>query len=236
MRQDRFIRYKQAPEPFRDQDHHDAAKLPRIVLDEDLIVEYSMTAPEAVGGIDHEPDEALLTLRRQECTAWVFHAGRIVGGVVLKRYMVPDFIQNDEFVDLMDRDSAEEHELSIALDSQFREIGSDVGAYGDILELNRIWLAGLPALAGRSTEIVKALISAFCPGFALVILKAFPLEYEGRFSSTNEQGAYDAALQRRQRAMKRLYRREYGVRSMKGAVGDEGWMYRVRTGLEDIIE
>lgn len=236
MRQDRFIRQTEVPAPFRDQDHHEAAKLPRIGLDDDLIVEYLMTAPEAVGGIDHEPDEALQTLRRQECTAWVFYAGRIVGGVVLKRYMVPDFIENDDFIDLMDMDSAEEHELSIALDSQFEEIGSDVGAYGDILELNRIWLARVPTLAGRSTEIVKALISAFCPEFALVILKAFPLEYEGRFSSIDAQETYEAALQRRQRAMKRLYQREYGVRSMEGAIGDEGWMYRVRAGLEDIIE
>jgi hypothetical protein len=235
MKSQRILRQTEVPAPFRSVDYQDAAKLPRIELDEELYIEYSASAPSFVGGMYPNPDATLDMLRRQECTAWVFLNGSVVGGAVLKRYMIPPYMDNDEFLELMDADSGAEHELSAALDSQFGEIGG-VGAYGDVLLLDRMWLARIPRLAGLSAEMVNALVSAFCPEFAIIILKAYPLEYEGMFSENADLSEREVMFQKRRRAMMRLYEREFGVVALRTEYGENGWMYRVRTGLEDIIE
>lgn len=236
----RTPKHREVPPPFRDQDYHEAAKLPQLYIDDELIVEYAISAPCTVGDVEPELDDVAYSLRKQTCTAWVFLNGASVGGVILKRYTLPDSIENEEFIYLMDLDEAAEHELSIALTSQFEELGTDVAPYGDILEINRIWLASLPQTAGKSPRIIKALASAFCPQFSLLVLKAFPLEYEAAFGTPGaieEQGPADeAAFRRRQLAMMRYYERQFGVRPMPNAYGEEGWMFRLRSDLQDLLE
>jgi hypothetical protein len=236
----RTPKHREVPPPFRDQDYHEAAKLPQLHIDDELIVEYAVSAPCTMGDVEPELDEVGHSLRKQTCTAWVFLKGVSVGGVILKRYMLPMGIDNEEFIYLMDLDEAAEHELSIALTSQFEDLGADVAACGDILEINRIWLASLPQTAGKSPTIVKALASAFCPQFSVLVLKAFPLEYEGALGTTGaieEPGQADeAAFRRRQLAMMRYYARQFGVRQMLSVHGDKGWMFRLRSDLEDLLE
>jgi hypothetical protein len=60
-------------------------------------------------------------------------------------------------------------------------------------------------------------------GVAAIVLKAFPLEYEG--NTTNENGA---ALERRQRALVRLYQRRLGFQPVSDPpLAHEGWMLKL---------
>jgi hypothetical protein len=240
MSPNRIARLREVPAPFRDTDYHNAAKLPQIHVDDDLVMEYGLSAPSCVGDSEPELDEVVHSIRRQVCTAWIFQNGRSVGGAILRRYTMPAFMDNDEFVDLMDMDEGSEHEMSVALTSVFEDLGSDIAAYGDILEINRIWLAPQPELAGRSPSVIKALAAAFCPDFSILVLKAFPLEYESAFGSSRQTLDFDltleAALKRRQRAMMRYYRQHFDVEPLPSSFGADGWMYRLRADIREMIE
>jgi hypothetical protein len=56
-----------------------------------------------------------------------------------------------------------------------------------------------------------------------MVLKAFPLEYEGKITAENR-----AAFGRRQLALIRLYERRLGFRPVPHkALADEGWVLRL---------
>ena len=67
-----------------------------------------------------------------------------------------------------------------------------------------------------------------CPEFSLIVLKAYPLEYEG---SLPDDSPMRPAFERRQAALMRLYRKTLGVAPMSGKYGDEGWMFRFNRSL-----
>ena len=94
-------------------------------------------------------------------------------------------------------------------------------------EINRVWIKPTSSIVGRSSDIVHALIGAFCPDFSTIVLKAYPLEYE-QYREGSIGPALRASFKRRQLAMMRLYTRTYGVHAMDGARGTEGWMFRHR--------
>ena len=56
-----------------------------------------------------------------------------------------------------------------------------------------------------------------------MVLKAFPLEYEGNVPKGSE---LEIAFKRRVRAMIRYYQRIFGVRPFDGEYGDAGWLWR----------
>lgn len=224
----RLQRQTEVPSPFRAEDYERAARLPTIQLGPDVRVEYSLGAPEPVGLYDVPLDDLLSVIRRQSCDAWIFSGADIVGGVQLMRYSIPAFMDAEEVLYIMDMDEQEESDLACALEAEFGDIGEEIGAYGDIVEIRRIWMRPISSLAGRSSDAVNALIGAFCPDFALIVLKAFPLEYEYTFNTPEESRA-DCAFNRRRAAMMRLYAKTYGVQPMRGSHGEQGWMYRRRT-------
>ncbi|RIJ26128.1 hypothetical protein D1224_00470 [Henriciella barbarensis] len=220
-------RQTKVPSPFRAEDHARAARLPTIQLGPDLRIEYSLSAPEPVGLYDVPLDELMSVIRRQVCDAWIFLGSDIVGGVQLMRYSIPAFMDAEEVLYVMDMDEQEESDLACALEAEFGDIGEEVGAYGDIVEIRRVWMKPISSLAGRSSDAVNSLVGAFCPDFALIVLKAFPLEYEHAFNSPDESFA-DLAFNRRRAAMMRLYTKTYSVQPMQGSHGEQGWMYRRR--------
>lgn len=223
----RLQRQTEVPSPFRAEDYERAARLPTIQLGPDLRIEYSLSAPEPVGLYDVPLDELLSVIRRQACDAWIFDGQAIVGGIQLKRYSIPAFVDNDYVVDIMDMDEQEEYELAHALAFEFEDIGEEIGAYGDLVEIRRVWIKPGSGIAGRSCDAVNALIGAFCPDFAMIVLKAFPLEYENFADRADSKHLVDS-LDRRRMAMMRLYAQSYGVRPMMGSLENDGWMFRRR--------
>ncbi|WP_203290773.1 hypothetical protein [Maricaulis parjimensis] len=223
----RLHRQTELPAEFNEKSYREASGLPTIWIGSgDITVEYAVSAPYFVDGeVDVPLDETTYHLRRQVCRAWVRHDGRSVGGVNLSRFTIPTFMTNEEFLDVMDRESSETHRLSCALAHEFDSVSEEVGDYGDIIELNRVWLSPVPEVAGASGEILESLIAAVFPDFSLIVLKAYPLEYEGNLPDGSPMRP---AFERRQAALMRLYGKTLGVTRMSGRYGDEGWMCRFK--------
>jgi hypothetical protein len=72
-------------------------------------------------------------------------------------------------------------------------------------------------------EIIDALLTRIRRGIAVMVLKAFPLEYEGKITPENQ-----SAFERRRRALVRLYLHRIGFEPVPHkALADEGWMLRL---------
>ena len=78
-------RQTDVPDAYSDKAHSEAAKLPRIWVDDspEVYVEYALDAPSFVGGYyPVTPDEAADHLRRHSCRAWVISNGTSVGELI----------------------------------------------------------------------------------------------------------------------------------------------------------
>ncbi|TBY68943.1 hypothetical protein E0H51_31535 [Rhizobium leguminosarum bv. viciae] len=83
----------------------------------------------------------------------------------------------------------------------------------------------------------KGIDKHFSKKMALLILKAFPLEFEGRSGDQSGRNMADLPeFRRRQLAMKRHYRRILDVKNSAGEKDAEGWMWRVLSGPEPHLE
>jgi hypothetical protein len=72
-------------------------------------------------------------------------------------------------------------------------------------------------------QIIDALLNRIRRGMAVMVLKAFPLDYEGAVTAENRP-----AFEHRQRALTRLYQRRIGVEPVPHkTLADEGWMLRL---------
>lgn len=220
------------PAPFRPTDYLEAARLPRITISEELVLDYSVSAVEFIGEAEVDPDLASGMLRRRKCTAWMLRRGECVGGIVLKRFTVPPMMTNEELLELMDRDSGSAYELACALASQFSDIGDEVGCYGDILELSQVWHSGHLQSAHTGPDIARHLISVFCPQLALLTLNVYALDFALRATPSMNASQVDPATRRRQEVMIRRYTRALQLYPIDSEFGDEGWMFRLRKPIQ----
>lgn len=107
---------------------------------------------------------------------------------------------------------------------------SEISDYGDIVELRRVWMRPAFSSKGRLATAITALLDQQFSERSMLILKAFPLEYECKVTDKNEE-----LFRRRQRAMMRHYSRVFGVNPLPGSAGDDGWMYEIPVGLSTFI-
>lgn len=97
--------------------------------------------------------------------------------------------------------------------------------YGDLCIFERLVIDAKSASRSHTTwTIINGLLRRVCRrGVATIVLKAFPLEYEG--NTTNENGA---VLERRRRALVRLYQRRLGFQPVSDPrLAHEGWMLKL---------
>ena len=95
--------------------------------------------------------------------------------------------------------------------------------YGTVVRFDRVvvdWEIDRPPLAFRA--LAAAIVKEFGSRGAAMILKAFPLEFEGVGATASGNGRF---LDSRQAAMKRHYRRQLGARPLPGLYGEEGWLW-----------
>ena len=97
---------------------------------------------------------------------------------------------------------------------------SEIRACGSAIFLDRLWMTPSHG-AGDVWLTMSAFLDTHMQG-ALLLLKPFPLEYEGAFSR-DDKGP-KPAFERRLAAMQRLYARP-GVLDAE-AIGATGWMWR----------
>jgi hypothetical protein len=97
--------------------------------------------------------------------------------------------------------------------------------YGDLCVFERLAIDARSASRSHATwKIINGLLQRLCRrNVAAIVLKAFPLEYEG--NTTNEIGS---ALERRRRALVRLYQRRLGFQPVSDPpLAHEGWMLKL---------
>jgi hypothetical protein len=97
--------------------------------------------------------------------------------------------------------------------------------YGDLCIFERLAIDAKSASGSHATwTIINGLLQRVCRrGVAAIVLKAFPLEYEGNTTNENE-----SALERRRRALVRLYQRRLGFEPVSDPpLACEGWMLKL---------
>ena len=158
-------------------------------------------------------------IKRRRLAGHLKANGRRVGAVQLTQYE-PQLMTNCEFVSFMDEESQHDYDLAIMLCRHWEDL-SDVTAYGDIVEIDLVWMKRRFARRGEWADAVHLLLAEIETDYALIILKAFPLEHEVR----RRGRAVTRLMRRRQAAMLRHYGWLLGVRPFPGRYGKEGWMW-----------
>jgi hypothetical protein len=132
-------------------------------------------------------------------------------------------------VNACDTVSQAAYDTAVAVFSSFSRAEEETGEtpfhYGTVVVFERLRIESAGA---QESDAVWTLIGEIARRFrrngrsraAFIILKAFPLEYEGTVNDTNRP-----AFARRQRALMRLYVRRLGMKTLPGRVGKDGWQW-----------
>ncbi|MEH2565024.1 hypothetical protein V1289_004651 [Bradyrhizobium sp. AZCC 2289] len=138
----------------------------------------------------------------------------------------------DTFVERADLDSQNEYNIACAVATLWGGKSSETWllepapfCFGDLCIFEQLAIDAQTASHSQATwTIVNSLLQRVCRrGVAAIILKAFPLEYEGNTTKENE-----AAFERRQRALVRLYQRRLGFEPVSDpSLNREGWMLKL---------
>ncbi|ANW02708.1 hypothetical protein [Bradyrhizobium icense] len=134
------------------------------------------------------------------------------------------------FVRRGDINSQSEYDMAVAVakvwgsDDEENWWTDDPFCYGHLCSFDRLVInAKTSADVEAAWQIIDALLKRVRRGMAVMVLKAFPLDYEGGVTAENQP-----AFERRQRALMRLYQRRIGFEPVPHkALADEGWMLRL---------
>ncbi len=131
-------------------------------------------------------------------------------------------LPSDDFVEGMDEDSLASFNLSLVL-ADFWEM-EELSESGPILVFSRLWMHPDHARGSVWAPVAEALIRRrYERRFSVLVLKAFPLEYE---HAVREGSPLERGFASRQRAVQRLFTRLLRVHPLPGDHGAEGWMWR----------
>ncbi|GAA4778857.1 hypothetical protein [Novosphingobium ginsenosidimutans] len=173
-------------------------------------------------------DADRMLIRQRQYSAKLVDGGKHVGSFRMNEYHIDEYVDSEELFDHFDQISASLAELAAVLGGYWDNL-FEITELGTVLELERAWVAPTDASRERFQAACGALLK-LAPKRALLLLKAYPLEYEGKVTAENA-----ISQARRQRALIRLYRRSIGAEPLPAPAGEEGWMYlipeRLRTEL-----
>lgn len=172
---------------------------------------------------DLDYGEALL---RRRLFAWLVAHGQRVGASELNEYDPNGCADNDEFLRVMDATEQYEADMSVALCSCWDDVIGDVTLCGPILDFRYAWVAPAHARGDLFPRAAHALIDRFRCRYSILVIKAFPLEYQAQ--EPEAAARTSRALESRQRAMARYYERIFCVRPFPELHGSEGWLFRLR--------
>jgi hypothetical protein len=138
----------------------------------------------------------------------------------------------DTFVERADCDSQSEYNIAHAVATLWGGKSEETWwleqapfCFGDLCVFERLVIDARTASRSQFTwTIINSLLQRICrPSVAAVVLKAFPLEYEGNATEENV-----AAFGRRLRALVRLYQRRLGFEPVSDpSLASEGWMLKL---------
>lgn len=169
-------------------------------------------------------------VKQRQTLGLIVANGQHAGSFEIVETRIRTFTSRHDFFIEMDGFSSQTAHLAEVLIEHWEE-PTEISDYGDIVELRRVWMAPTLSNKGRLAASMNALLEHQFVQRSLLILKGFPLEYEGRTTDANS-----SAFVHRQRAMLRHYSRAFGVAPLPGAYGEAGWMYAIPGHLASCIE
>lgn len=159
----------------------------------------------------------------QEIYCWILCERKQVGAVLLHLWYSKKDLTNEEFFDEMDTFSYSSAQLAEAI--IFNWEVDDLLASGAIVEFHEAWVSPSIPEPGVWSAVFNTLIDQHIKREkAILILKAFPTEYEGNLPDGAIQTEF--AFNRRMSAMMRYYERKLGVHPLPGEYGQAGWMWK----------
>lgn len=180
----------------------------------------------------HRMDEDTGCVRKRDLFCWFISKNRRVGALHFVEFDPDDFIDNEKFFYTMDADYHADAHLAEVLCDAWHDVADQVFAYGPVLEFRLAWMSPKCAKSAAWVTGAEALIKAEFDEHSILVLKAYPLEYEGR--ARDGSPAHDRLLRRRA-AMIRYYKRLFGVDCFPGMSGADGWLWRANPRIAEFI-
>lgn len=127
----------------------------------------------------------------------------------------------EEFVDEADALSQADYDMALSIGQSWDWTNFPFD-YGTVVRFERLAIDTAKDTRRLAWSYIgRALHREFSRRAALMLLKAFPLEYEGEVTDDNR-----AAFERRLAAMARLYQFRLGALPLPNSWGQRGWMWR----------
>lgn len=155
--------------------------------------------------------------------------GEHLGSANLVEYKVEVGTEAEHFLNIMDNHSQNTANVGFLLFEHWSD-PTELMWYGPIVELERAWSNPVLSCGDRFGLGLRAVLGGLFAERSLLILKAHPLEYEGKVCEETRD-----AFGRRQRALMRHYERSLAVRPFSGEDGRSGWMYEIAPRLEGLV-
>jgi hypothetical protein len=171
-------------------------------------------------------------VRQRDLFCWIMFEKRRVGALHFVEFEPDVLIGNGDFFDTMDADYHADAHLAEVLCDAWHDVVDDVLAYGSVVEFRLAWMSPKYAISGLWAMAAEALLKVEFDERSILVMKAFPLEYEGR--APDGSPAHNG-LMRRQAAMIRYYERLFGVDRFPGMSGAGGWLWRANPRIADFV-
>jgi len=169
-------------------------------------------------------DEGSKAVMRRHYFAWLWKGKRRIGAFELHLLNPAGCVSNDHFMEVLDINEAHEAEMSVALCRKWRELEERFSVeepVSAIVHYRSAWVTP-GTRPGLFAAASLALLKATGAEDPILVLKAFPLEYEGIVEGRERERAFN----RRTLAMMRHYSRIFGVKPLRYRRTQDGWMWR----------
>jgi hypothetical protein len=180
----------------------------------------------------HRMDEGTGCVRTRDLFCWILFEEQQVGALHLVEFKPDTDIDNDEFYYTMDAEAFADVKLAEVLCHSWHDVVHDVLVHGPVLEFRLAWMSPEHAKSAVWATAAEALIRAEFDEYSILVMKAFPLEYEGR--APEGSPAHDFLIHR-QAAMIRYYTRLFRVDRFPGTWGADGWVWRANPRIAHLI-
>ncbi|KQW47201.1 MULTISPECIES: hypothetical protein [unclassified Ensifer] len=187
--------------------------------DTSLTSRVSQYITEEIDHFKYRMVEMRVAVREQTVAFALFHEWSLVDGC---------FPGHEHFIDTADSVSQQDYEMAEFLSSCWDEDDHPL-EYGNIVLFDRLSIVVPNPVVWPC--LLRGIDRQFARNASLLVLKAFPLEFEAHREDRLGTDTGDLPeFARRQAAMRRLYRRQLGVTDGTGDFGKRDWMWRVIRG------
>jgi hypothetical protein len=130
------------------------------------------------------------------------------------------WVDNEELFFELDAVSQAFADLATAICERWEDVFTEVGCFGPILVLDRVWVRPDYRNTSIWLRVANHLLDTIYDNRSFMILKPFPLEYEGKVEELNE-----FAFEARTQAMRRYYSRVLGAKPLGESGHSAKWMW-----------